>query len=125
MKHRALISTCISLALGGPLLAQAWPGSNLTKYMDNCPIPLAMPQNAGVNSYSIGAYQIAHQLHAQLPVTRVWGYGTTQATASWPAKTIEVQRGVPIKVQWRNGRTRVRTAARFTSKQWTPTTRSS
>jgi len=73
----------------------------LTKYMDPLPIPGPMPM-AGPNFYEIGAWQVQQQLHSQLPLTTVWGYGPTQATASYPAATIEAQKGVPIDVHWTN-----------------------
>lgn len=74
---------------------------SLTKYVDPLPIPGAMP-SAGGNHYEIGMYQVTQQLHSQLPPTTVWGYGTSAATASYPAATIEAQRGVPITVRWTN-----------------------
>ena len=73
----------------------------LTKFMDPLPVPGAMPM-AGPNYYEIGAWQIQQQLHSQLPPTTVYGYGTSQATASYPAATIVTQRGVPITVKWTN-----------------------
>jgi FtsP/CotA-like multicopper oxidase with cupredoxin domain len=69
--------------------------------MDPLPIPGVMPQ-AGPNYYEIGAYQIQQQLHSQLPPTTVYGYGTSQATASYPGPTIVVQKGVPISIKWEN-----------------------
>lgn len=74
---------------------------SLTKYVDPLPIPGAMPM-AGPNFYEIGMYEIQQQLHSQLPPTRLWGYGTSQATASYPAATIEAVRGTPIQVHWTN-----------------------
>ena len=74
---------------------------SLTKYMDPLPIPGPMPM-AGPNYYEIGMYPVTQQLHSQLPPTNLWGYGTSQATASYPAATIEAQCGVPIDVKWMN-----------------------
>ncbi len=73
----------------------------LVKYVDPLPVPGAMPQ-AGPNYYEIGAWQVQQQVHSQLPPTTVYGYGTSQATASWPAATIVAQRGVPISIKWTN-----------------------
>ena len=73
----------------------------LTKYMDPLPVPGAMPM-AGPNYYEIGAWQIQQQLHSQLPPTTVYGYGPTQATASYPGATIVAQKGVPISIKWTN-----------------------
>ncbi len=75
--------------------------TTLTKYLDPLPIPGAM-STAGPNYYEIGVWQIQQQLHSQLPMTTVWGYGPTQATASYPGATIEVTRNVPIDVRWTN-----------------------
>jgi len=57
---------------------------------------------AGPNYYQVGTYQISQQLHSQLLATTAWGYGTSQAAASYPAATFEVTRGVPIQVRWTN-----------------------
>lgn len=73
----------------------------LTKYIDPLPIPGVMP-SSGSNYYEIGMYQKAQQLHSELPPTTVWGYGVSEAHASYPAATIEAIRGVPIEVRWTN-----------------------
>jgi FtsP/CotA-like multicopper oxidase with cupredoxin domain len=74
---------------------------SLTKYMDPLPIP-GVATMAGPNYYEIGAYQIQQQLHSQLSPTTVYGYGTSEATASYPGPTIVVQKGVPIQIKWTN-----------------------
>ena len=90
------------LAAAGAAVAQVpLDPLTLTKYLDPLPIPGAMPQ-AGANHYEIGMYEVQQQLHSQLPMTTVWGYGTSGATASYPAATMEAQRGVPITVRWTN-----------------------
>jgi spore coat protein A, manganese oxidase len=73
----------------------------LTKYLDPLPIPGVMPQTSP-NYYEVGIHQVSQQLHSQLPLTTVWGYGTSQATASYPAATFEAVRGMPIQVKWTN-----------------------
>src|ERR1043165_2355935 len=75
--------------------------TSLTKYVDPLPIP-AVATPLSPNYYEIGAYQIQQQLHSQLPPTTVYGYGTSQATASYPGPTIVAQRGVPIQIKWTN-----------------------
>ena len=89
------------LIVASPLLAQELDPLSLTKYMDPLPIPGVAPM-AGPNYYEIGAWQIQQQLHSQLPPTTVYGYGTSEATASYPGPTIVTQRGVPISVKWTN-----------------------
>lgn len=97
----------VILLLGLPLAAVPATGEelldpmSLTKYVDPLPIPGAMPM-AGPNYYEIGAYEIHQQLHSQLPPTYLFGYGTSQETASYPAATIVAQRGVPIDIKWTN-----------------------
>jgi spore coat protein A len=73
----------------------------LTKYIDPLPVPGAMPM-AGPDYYEIGVWQIQQQLHSQLPLTTLYGYGTSQATASYPGATIVARKGVPISVRWTN-----------------------
>ncbi len=101
--------SCLVFSALAVLLLTAGPAATqsvldpltLTKYMDPLPIPGPMPM-AGPNYYEIGAWQVQQQLHSQLPMTTVWGYGPTQATASYPGATIEAQKGVPIDVRWTN-----------------------
>ena len=57
---------------------------------------------AGPNYYEIGAYQLQQQLHSQLPPTTVYGYGTSEASASYPGPTIVAQKGTPIDIKWTN-----------------------
>ncbi len=99
------VATGIAIALvmfpGGVLAQEELDPLALTKYMDPLPIPGPMPQ-AALNYYEIGMYQVVQTLHSQLPPTTVWGYGSSAATASYPAATIEALRGVPIQVHWTN-----------------------
>lgn len=89
------------LAAVGDTAAEELDPLTLTKYIDPLPVPGAMPM-AGPNYYEIGAWQIQQQLHSQLPPTTVYGYGTSQQTASYPGATIVAQRGVPISIRWTN-----------------------
>lgn len=73
----------------------------LTKYIDPLPVPGAMPMS-GPNAYEIGVWQIRQQLHGELPPTTVYGYGTSEATASYPGATIVARKGVPITIRWTN-----------------------
>ncbi len=89
------------VALGGNAIAETLDPLTLTKYIDALPIPGVAPM-AGPNYYEIGAYRIQQQLHSQLPPTMVYGYGTSQETASYPGPTIVARKGVPISIQWTN-----------------------
>jgi FtsP/CotA-like multicopper oxidase with cupredoxin domain len=97
----ALLLLLPALAAGPALAAPVLNPLTLTKYMDPLPIPGPMPM-AGPNYYEIGAWEIHQQLHSQLPPTYLFGYGTTEENASYPAATIMAQRGVPIDIRWTN-----------------------
>jgi spore coat protein A len=90
-----------ALVAANQALAEELNPNSLTKYLDPLPVPGAMPM-AGPNYYEIGAWQIQQQLHSQLPLTTVYGYGTSQATASYPGATIVATKGVPISIKWTN-----------------------
>lgn len=100
----SLLGAALLLALGAAGVASAQTvldARTLTKYIDPLPIPGVMPM-AGPNYYEIGMYETTQPLHGELPPTTVWGYGTSQATASYPGATIVATRGVPIQVKWTN-----------------------
>jgi spore coat protein A, manganese oxidase len=96
----ALIALLLSM-VGSATAQVPLNPKTLTKFIDPLPVPAAMPM-AGPNYDEIGAYQIQQQLHSQLPPTTVFGYGTSQATASYPGATIVARRGVPISIKWTN-----------------------
>ena len=91
------------ICIGG--LAQAQPlldPLSLTKYIDPLPNPLdnvISPVGTldGMDLYEVSMTQFSQQLHSELPPTTVWGYNGT-----YPGPTFDVQRGVPIKVNWIN-----------------------
>jgi FtsP/CotA-like multicopper oxidase with cupredoxin domain len=95
------IGTLLVASAGSGLAQEVLDPLTLTKYIDPLPVPGAMPQ-AAPDYYEIGAYQIQQQLHSQLPLTTVYGYGTSEATASYPGATIVAQHGVPISIRWTN-----------------------
>jgi len=101
-----ILAVClIAVACATSTRAQQQPLDplTLTKYLDPLPMPgVVAPVTPGGTYYEIGAYPITQQLHSQLPPTRVWGYGASQATASYPGPTIEVLRGRAIDVKWMN-----------------------
>ncbi|MDH4180021.1 MAG: multicopper oxidase [Armatimonadota bacterium] len=95
----------IGTLLSAPAFAQAPVPLNpllLTKYVDALPVPPEMPP-AAPGYYEVGIWEISQQLHTDLPSpTVVWGYGTSPATASYPAATFEATRGDAIQVRWYN-----------------------
>jgi len=99
--RRALILPLLIVLAGGAVAQTPLNPQTLTKYIDPLPIP-SVADSAGPDYYEIGAYQIEQQLHSQLPPTTVYGYGTSQATASYPGPTIVAQKGVPIAIKWTN-----------------------
>jgi len=77
--------------------------TKVTKFVDPLPLPGVMqPTTPGGTSYQVGIYQIQQKLYSGLPPTTLWGYGTSQATATYPGPTFEVTRGKPIQVTWTN-----------------------
>ena len=89
-----------ALLLGIPWAHAAVPldPNTLTKFVDPLPAPAKL---TGAN-LTIGMYPISQKLHRDLPLTSLWGYGTSQATATYPGPTIEARRGVPTNVTWLN-----------------------
>ena len=74
---------------------------SLTKFVDPMPVPVPMAR-AGRNFYEIGAWPVQQKLHRDLPPTHLYGYGPTQATATYPGMTIEATRGTALRVHWTN-----------------------
>jgi len=104
LRWTALACLCLGAVLLGAKPAateEILDPLSLTKYIDPLPIP-GVAEMAAPNYYEIGAYQIQQQLHSELPPTTVYGYGTSEATASYPGPTIVAQKGVPISVKWTN-----------------------
>src|SRR4051812_42264571 len=72
--------------------------TTIPKSVDPLAIPPLMPTVAA-NAYDIAARQTVQQvLPATFPATKVWAYGSTNASASfnWPAATIEAQHGTAL-----------------------------
>ena len=66
--------------------------------------------NLAGNHFTVGAYPISQDLGlgtnpaTNLPYqTPLFGYGPSAATATYPGRTFQVQRGSPIAVTWVNG----------------------
>ena len=62
---------------------------------------------AGRSKYNIEAKQITQETglinsQGQRLSTTVWGYGGSGRSASWPGKTIEVNKDEPVRIVWRN-----------------------
>jgi len=105
----------VSAALAQPQLLDA---SSHPKFVTPVPNPLdpsfifqpdgTVPGPNGPEAYyEIGIYQFQQSLGlvdamGSPLMTSVWGYGKTQATATYPGRTLEIQRDVPINVLWTN-----------------------
>jgi FtsP/CotA-like multicopper oxidase with cupredoxin domain len=92
--------TLTTMGLAAPASAQTpLDPTTLTKFVDPMPVPVPMAR-AGKNFYEIGAWPVQQKLHRDLPPTHLYGYGPTQATATYPGMTIEATRGVPLSIHW-------------------------
>jgi len=95
------VATVLIGCLSAAAFAQGAPfdASTLTKFVDPLPIPVPMA-TAAPNKYEIGAWPVVQKLHRDLPATHLYGYGPTQATATFPGMTIVATRGTPTTVHW-------------------------
>ncbi|MGH9564647.1 MAG: multicopper oxidase family protein [Candidatus Angelobacter sp.] len=70
--------------------------NGLTQFVDELPImPVIRPSAHGVTH--IRMQQAQQKLHRDLPPTTIWGYN-----GIYPGPTMEVQRGVPVKIKYHN-----------------------
>jgi spore coat protein A len=74
--------------------------ASLDRYID--PLPLSkrlMPlaTHKGTPQYRVRMVEASHQMHSQLPPTKVWGY-----EGQYPGPIFEAERGRPIEVLWEN-----------------------
>ncbi|MGV8906893.1 MAG: immunoglobulin-like domain-containing protein [Acetobacterium sp.] len=85
--------------------------ATITKYASSLVIPWAMPTSVDPNDpantsyYEIAMRQFDQQmLPAGLPMTTVWGYGSTNPGAVFnsPSLTIETKANVPTRIKWIN-----------------------
>ena len=97
-----LIAMTAMLTIAAIVNGQPLDPMTLTKYRD----PLPAPAKITGSNLTIGMYEIQQYLHKDLEEaskpTRLWGYGTSQATATYPGPTIEALRGIPTRVNWFN-----------------------
>ncbi len=103
------------------LLAAVVPGLldplSVPKYVN--PMPNALdpsfiyqPVSGTQTQYDIGVYPIAQDLGLgpinpvtgqQTPVlTKLYGYGTSASTATYPGRTFVAESGTPVSIKWRN-----------------------
>ena len=73
----------------------------LERYLDPLPIPAQLqaqggPARDGVD-YRMRMLACTHQLHSQLPPTRLWGY-----EGLYPGPTIEATRNQRMRIRWEN-----------------------
>jgi FtsP/CotA-like multicopper oxidase with cupredoxin domain len=101
---------CLTVCAG--VSAQPLPGGSLNpltipKYVTELIIPPVMP---GTNNIAGADLEIALRQFRQqvlpppLPQTTLWGYGNPNAPTSFnnPSYTVEVKKGIPTTVLWRN-----------------------
>jgi spore coat protein A len=88
------------IAGGATLQAAYRTPRSLERYIDALPIPPKLAPEETRNdkiSYRIRMLEFHHQLHSQLPPTRLWGY-----EGQYPGPIIEAHRGKPITIEWEN-----------------------
>eukprot|EP00271_Cylindrocystis_brebissonii_P010284 TRINITY_DN26435_c0_g1_i1.p1 TRINITY_DN26435_c0_g1~~TRINITY_DN26435_c0_g1_i1.p1 ORF type:complete len:683 (+),score=64.31 TRINITY_DN26435_c0_g1_i1:90-2138(+) len=74
---------------------------DLCHFVDELPIPGTIDGSTN-DVLSLGLYVVLHRLHRDLPVSRMYGIGTSEADATTPGPTIMAKRGVATNVQWSN-----------------------
>ena len=97
MNRRELLRSGVSMGAGVlAALADTRTPPSLPPYVDRLPIPpvLRPPLNGGPIDMRRG---IRHKVHRDLPPTSLWGYNSM-----WPGPTLEVQKGQPLSVRWKN-----------------------
>jgi len=77
--------------VGSPL------GTPLEPFVDTLPVPARLPAGDHDGRLTVRIRSGSHRFHRDLPPSRIWGYEGTV-----PGPTIEVERGEPVTVQWRN-----------------------
>ena len=76
------------------------PPSSLDRYIDPLPLPRRLTpvgHQKDAIQYGVRMLETSHQMHSQLPPTRVWGY-----ESQYPGPIFEAERGKPIDVRWEN-----------------------
>lgn len=74
--------------------------SSLDRYIDPLPLPRRLTpvgHHKDAVQYRVRMLEASHQMHSQLPPTKVWGY-----EGQYPGPTFEAERGKPIDVRWEN-----------------------
>jgi spore coat protein A len=78
----------------------------LEPFVDPLPIPaVAQPVTGtagGAATYRLAVREVQQQLHRDLPLTTVWGFGDGPTGATYPGPTVEAAAGVPVTVTWAN-----------------------
>lgn len=70
--------------------------NGLAQFVDQLPIPpVIKPDPNGVTH--IRMLPVSQKVHRDLPATPIWGYN-----GIWPGPTMEVRRGVPVKIKYHN-----------------------
>src|SRR5256886_6085986 len=69
----------------------------LTPFVDALPVPRGLVAAEHQTQPTVGIRSATQRFHRDLPESRIWGYDGTV-----PGPTIEVERGKPVIVEWRN-----------------------
>jgi FtsP/CotA-like multicopper oxidase with cupredoxin domain len=73
------------------------PAAPLAPFVDPLPLPSRLVAAEHDGRLTVRMRAGAHQFHRDLPASRIWGYEGVV-----PGPTIEVVRGHPVTVEWRN-----------------------
>ncbi|GJP39289.1 hypothetical protein CLOM_g23677 [Closterium sp. NIES-68] len=102
-KPRRSLATVEVESTAGPGCVNAFPAKPLCKFVDSL-LSRAIPVLDGGSGKAlyIGVYQTYQRFHRDLPATKVYAYGTSHKTASYPGPTIVAKKGVTTRVTWCN-----------------------
>ncbi|CAI5471191.1 unnamed protein product [Closterium sp. Yama58-4] len=90
-------------SIAGPGCVNAFPAKPLCKFVDSLASRVIPVLDGGSGkTLSIGVYQTYQKFHRDLPPTKIYAYGMSEKTASYPGPTIVAKKGVTTRVTWCN-----------------------
>ncbi|CAI5962339.1 unnamed protein product [Closterium sp. NIES-64] len=90
-------------SIAGPGCVNAFPAKPLCKFVDSLTSRVIPVLDGGSGkTLTIGVYQTYQKFHRDLPATKIYAYGVSEKTASYPGPTIVAKKGVTTQVTWCN-----------------------
>ncbi|CAI5521718.1 unnamed protein product [Closterium sp. Naga37s-1] len=90
-------------SIAGPGCVNAFPAKPLCKFVDSLTSRVIPVLDGGSGkTLTIGVYQTYQKFHRDLPATKIYAYGVSEKTASYPGPTIVAKKGVTTRVTWCN-----------------------